>query len=234
MAMFRINVKKRARILTKPEFRRVLKVCAITREAIRNQLIMCLSHACGLRVTELALITIRDVMFASGRLRDELSMRPLITKNNVARTLPMTNELLVHHLELYLSYRIKNDIGMLPVTTEEFRGLSPDLPLLFSNRGGGFALARKKRVLETGEQEEYQACDALEQTFRHLYKISGMKGASSHSGRRTFASRLVEGGVPIEDVSHLLGHASIDFTYPYLETKPENIRAAFQLALPEE
>jgi integrase len=52
---------------------------------------------------------------------------------------------------------------------------------------------------------EYKACDAGT-TFRHLYKISGMKGASSHSGRRSYASRLVEFGVDIEDVSRLLGH----------------------------
>jgi len=132
---------------------------------------------------------------------------------------------------LYLAFRIKNDIGMLPEATEEFRGLSPDLPLLFSNRGGGFALVRKKRVLESGEQEEYQACDALEQTFRHLYKISGMKGASSHSGRRTFATRLIESGVDIEDVSHLLGHTSVDFTLPYLETSKVSLRSAFNVAL---
>lgn len=176
MAMFRINVKKRARILTKPEFRRVLKVCTITREAIRNQLIMCLSHALGLRVTEMASITVRDVMHASGRIRAELTMRAEITKNARVRNLPLSNELLLYHLELYLAYRIERDIGMLPAATDAFRGLSPDLALVFSNRGGPFALSSKKRVLDSGVKEEYWAADALEQLFRHLYQISGMKG----------------------------------------------------------
>ena len=179
MAMFRINVKKRARILTRAEFKRVLKVCTITREPLRNQLSMCLSHALGLRVTELATVTIRDVMHASGRIRAELTMRAEITKNARVRQLPLSNELLLHHLELYLAYRIEQDIGVLPAKSEDFRGLSPDLPVIFSSRGGGFALATKKRVLETGAYMEYKACDALEQLFRYLYKISGMKVAYS-------------------------------------------------------
>ena len=231
MAMFRINVKKRARILSRPEFKRVLQVCTITREPLRNQLIMCLSHALGLRVTELASITIRDVLHVSGRVRAELTMRAEITKNSRVRNLPMSSALLLHHLELYLAYRLENDIGVIPATTDDFRGLSPDLPLIFSSRGGGFALATKKRVLETGEKVEYMASDALEQLFRHLYKIAGMRGASSHSGRRSYASRLVENGVDIEDVSRLLGHTDLDYTLIYVSPSKAAVREAFELAL---
>lgn len=231
MAMFRINVKKRARILTRAEFKRVLKVCTITREPIRNQLLMSMSHGLGLRVTELATVTIRDMMHASGRIRAELTMRAEITKNARMRNLPLSNELLLNHLEQYLTYRIENDIGVLPNATEEYRGLSPDLPLIFSSRGGGFALATKKRVLESGAYIEYKACDALEQLFRHLYKISGMSGASSHSGRRSYASRLVESGVDIEDVSRLLGHTDLDYTLIYVSPPKAAIREAFEVAL---
>lgn len=231
MAMFRINVKKRARILTKSEFRRMLKVATITREAIRNQLLLCFSHACGLRVTELASITIRDVMHPSGRIKDELTLRADITKNARVRTVPMSSELLMAHLEKYLAYRIKNDIGVIPQPPKEFRGLSPDLPVIFSNRGGPFAMARKRRVLESGVHEEYLACDALEQVFRDLYKSGGMIGASSHSGRRGYATRLMESGVDIEDVSKLLGHTDLDFTRIYVEPSKANIRAAFGVAL---
>ena len=233
MAMFRINAQKRARILTRAEFKRVLKVATITREADRNQLVLCLSHALGLRVTELASITIRDVMHPSGRIKHELTMRSEITKNSRMRILPMSNPLLLEHLEKYLNYRIEKGIGM-PKSNGEFRGLSPDLPVIFSNRGGPFALARKKRVLESGVELEYKACDALEQLFRHLYKISGMKGASSHSGRRSYASRLVEAGVDIEDVSRLLGHTDLDYTLIYVAPPKETIREAFEKALSDD
>jgi integrase len=180
-----------------------------------------MSHALGLRVTELATITIRDALHVSGRIRSELTMR----------NLPLSNELLLHHLELYLAYRIEQDIGVLPAKSEDYRGLSPDLTLVFSSRGGGFAMATKKRVLESGVYMEYKACDALEQLFRHLYKISGMKGASSHSGRRSYASRLVESGVDIEDVSRLLGHSDLDYTLIYVSPSKEAIYEAFELAL---
>lgn len=230
MAMFRINAKKRARILTKAEFKRMLKVCTVTREAVRNQLILCFSFACGLRVTELASITIRDIMLIGGRLKSELTLRSTYTKNARTRTVPMSSSTLMQHLEAYLNYRIQNDIGGTS-SQLEFRGLNPDLPLIFSNRGSGFAMARKKRVLESGEEEEYAACDALEQLFRDLYKMGGYKGASSHSGRRSFATRLVESGVDIEDVSMLLGHVDLDYTRIYIEPTKEAIREAFDVAL---
>lgn len=185
MAMFRIKVKKRARILSKSEFRRMLKVATITREALRNQLLLCFSHACGLRVTELGALTIRDIMHPSGRLKDEVTLRSSITKNAHTRTVPMSSTLLLEHLEKYLAHRIKNSIGVMPKSTDKFRGLSPDLPVIFSGRGSGFAMARKVRVLESGETEIYLAADALEQLFRDLYAKGGMRGASSHSGRRS-------------------------------------------------
>lgn len=40
---------------------------------------------------------------------------------------------------------------------------------------------------------------------------------SSHSGRRTFASRLLGQGHSIETVQLLLGHAHLDHVAPYLE-----------------
>ncbi len=231
MAMFRVQAKKRARILSKAEFKRMLKVATVTREAVRNQVLLCLSYALGLRVTELGSITIRDIMHPSGRLKHELTLRADITKNAHTRTVPMSSPMLLEHLERYLAHRIENDIGVIPKETKEFRGLSPDLPVVFSNRGGGFAMARKKRVLESGEREEYLACDTLEGVFRELYKKGGMRGASSHSGRRSYASRLMETGADIEDVSRLLGHGSVDFSRPYLQPSKASIRRAFELAL---
>lgn len=161
MAMFRINAKKRARILTRAEFKRMLKVVTVTRDVERNQLLLCFSHACGLRCTELASITIRDILQPSGLLKSELTLRAEITKNARVRTVPMPEGLLTKHIEIYLVHRIENNIGVIPKKTEAFRGLSPDLPVIFSGRGSGFAMARKVRVLESGVTEVYAAADAL-------------------------------------------------------------------------
>ncbi|HDR8936248.1 TPA: tyrosine-type recombinase/integrase, partial [Burkholderia vietnamiensis] len=58
------------------------------------------------------------------------------------------------------------------------------------------------------------------------YKDAGLKGASSHSGRRSFASRLVYRGATVEEVSLLLGHASIDDSLRYIEPNPAIMRRA--------
>jgi hypothetical protein len=48
---------KRARIFNRNDFLHSLRVASITRQAERNQLLICMSHGCGLRVTELSQIT---------------------------------------------------------------------------------------------------------------------------------------------------------------------------------
>ncbi|WP_082758251.1 MULTISPECIES: tyrosine-type recombinase/integrase [Burkholderia] len=51
-----------------------------------------------------------------------------------------------------------------------------------------------------------------------LYRAAGFgRGYSSHSARRTFATRLLAQGHPIETVQLLLGHSHLDHVAPYLE-----------------
>ena len=54
--------------------------------------------------------------------------------------------------------------------------------------------------------------DYLEVGFQFL--------ASSHSGRRTFATKLIENGVAITNVQKLLGHKSIQTTTLYIQENP--------------
>lgn len=60
--------------------------------------------------------------------------------------------------------------------------------------------------------------------FKRLYLAAGIEGASSHSGRRTFATRLIEKGVDIKAVSVLMGHSSVAMTARYVEDNPERLR----------
>jgi Site-specific recombinase XerD len=51
-----------------------------------------------------------------------------------------------------------------------------------------------------------------------LYRSAGLgAGHSGHSGRRTFASRLVAQGHSLDTVQLLLGHSHLDHIAPYLE-----------------
>ncbi|MNC80566.1 hypothetical protein D3C75_1334080 [compost metagenome] len=64
-----------------------------------------------------------------------------------------------------------------------------------------------------------------------LYRQAGIKGGSSHSGRRTLAAKVLATTGRIEDVQQLLGHAEPDHVWPYLDVRKEVIRQAFKAAL---
>lgn len=61
----------------------------------------------------------------------------------------------------------------------------------------------------------------LQQLFKRLYTKSGIEGASSHSGRRTFATNLISKGFDIKSVSVLMGHRSFQTTVRYIQVNPK-------------
>ena len=62
--------------------------------------------------------------------------------------------------------------------------------------------------------------NSLQQLFAKIYKEAGIKGAKSHSGRRTFDTRLIEKGCYIKSVSVLMGHSNIQTTAKYVSENP--------------
>jgi integrase/recombinase XerD len=64
----------------------------------------------------------------------------------------------------------------------------------------------------------------LQQVFKRLYRQAGIDGASSHSGRRTFATRLIEKGIDIKAVSRLMGHGTVAMTAEYVEDNPARLK----------
>ena len=57
---------KQARVLTDAEFKRLLAVVAQMKHAGRNRLTLMLSYLAGLRVGEIAALTVRDVFDGDG------------------------------------------------------------------------------------------------------------------------------------------------------------------------
>jgi integrase/recombinase XerD len=57
-----------------------------------------------------------------------------------------------------------------------------------------------------------------------MYAMALAQGESSRSGRRTFATTLVEKGVDIKAVSTLMGHASLEMTARYVEDNPVRLK----------
>ncbi|HFF3078740.1 TPA: tyrosine-type recombinase/integrase [Legionella pneumophila] len=89
---------------------------------------------------------------------------------------------------------------------------------------------RHKPFFQTQRKSRFTA-NTLQKWFRALYDKAGIVGASSHSGRRTFITRLIEQGADIKAVSRLAGHANIVTTAIYVEDNPERLKRIANLAL---
>jgi integrase/recombinase XerD len=68
------------------------------------------------------------------------------------------------------------------------------------------------------------------QYFHHLYSRCGIENASSHSGRRTFATQISSNGVGIRVLQKLLGHKNIQTTAIYIYASDDMLRKAVELA----
>jgi integrase/recombinase XerD len=69
-------------------------------------------------------------------------------------------------------------------------------------------------------QKTHFTPNTIQMLFARLYLKAGIAGAKSHSGRRTFATKLIENGFDIKSVSLLMGHANIQTTARYIQNNP--------------
>ena len=71
------------------------------------------------------------------------------------------------------------------------------------------------------ERDVGMSAGAVQVWFHRPYQELGFSGASSHSGRRTFitriAKKIVEAGGSLRDVQELAGHASLSTTQRYIQ-----------------
>lgn len=73
----------------------------------------------------------------------------------------------------------------------------------------------------------YRACDSLQSHVTKLCQRAGIKGGSSHSGRRTFASKVLATTGDMETLALLLGHTSIDCSQRYVDVNKHTLCAMF-------
>ena len=89
----------------------------------------------------------------------------------------------------------------------------------------------QKTALFQSQRKTRFTANSLQKWFAALYQKAGIIGASSHSGRRTFITRLIEQGADIKAVSKLAGHASIVTTAIYVEDNPDRLKRITDLAV---
>ncbi|MDA9350032.1 site-specific integrase [bacterium] len=84
-------------------------------------------------------------------------------------------------------------------------------PLLFSAKGGGFS------------------AQTIVNLFKRIYKIAGIEGASSHSGRRQFVTQLADQGINARLVQVLARHKHLSTTQRYIDVNENALRNALEL-----
>jgi integrase/recombinase XerD len=84
-------------------------------------------------------------------------------------------------------------------------------PLFESQKGGAFS------------------ANTMCQLFLDIYRACGLKDASSHSGRRTYITRLANKGVGVRLLAALAGHSHISTTQRYIDVNAEQLASAVEL-----
>ena len=89
---------------------------------------------------------------------------------------------------------------------------------------------RRKFFYSQKQASDGFTANTLTQWFHYLYARSGIEGASSHSGRRTFITNLASKGVGVRVLMSLSGHKNISTTQCYIDVNDDMKRKAVELA----
>ena len=86
-----------------------------------------------------------------------------------------------------------------------------DAPLFFSAKRGGFS------------------AQTIVNLFARFYDLAGIKGASSHSGRRQFLKELADKGVNARVIQALARHKHLNTTMRYIDLNENKLQNAIEL-----
>lgn len=109
---------------------------------------------------------------------------------------------------VYLSQRLRKALASYGDTVNQDKS---DAPLFASQKGGHFS------------------ANTMCQLFLEIYRACGLKDASSHSGRRTYITRLANRGVGVRLLAELAGHSHISTTQRYIDVNADQLRNAVEM-----
>jgi len=87
----------------------------------------------------------------------------------------------------------------------------------------------KCNALFATQKDQAFSANSLCQLFLKIYELSGIIGASSHSGRRSLITSLAAKGVSVRVLQEIAGHSSIAITQRYIDVNDHQMRAAIEL-----
>lgn len=177
---------------------------------LRDAFVLAMFLYTGLRLSELQKIRWRDVDLGAGR----HGIIHIVGKGRKVAQVPLNpaaRRLLFEWRSAYVTGYGSDAIGDLPVT-----------PRMFSSP--------TDRVGQPGPQPRrfgilWGRPIGWSQSIHNIVKLrareAGLGNVAPHDLRRSFAGILQDRGVPLEEISRALRHASLETTRIYLENKPD-------------
>lgn len=187
-----------AKKLTDSEIRRIDRCLIGTRHEIRNRAIFFLGLGSGMRISEIASLTIKDVM-PHGELLEEIVLEKHSTKSKRSRTIFITQQAF-EILQDYIDQRM------------EAEELDLNSPLFPSQKN-------PKKPLSP---------NAATKLLKKMFEDAGVGNASSHSMRRTHGDTLRRNGADLKLIQDQLGHANIQTTAIYFGISDEERKGAIR------
>lgn len=87
-------------------------------------------------------------------------------------------------------------------------------------------LPKPNRPLLMTQKRTAFSANTLCQLFAQFYRQAGIDGATSHSGRRWFITKLAHSGISPKVIMTLAGHRNLSTTQRYIDVNPSMMRAA--------
>jgi integrase/recombinase XerD len=200
---------KRAKTLNDKQF---AKMCDVARDISplpeRDILMLALSFKAGLRIGEIAKIDLDHMLDIEGDIADTINVFSHVGKRHRERTLPM-HPLVRDALEDFM--KAYPSAEFVAISSQPFR----------------WVLARGEEIPADAEHRR-ATVNAMTKAFKNIAKEAGFKGVSTHSGRRTFGTKLArqankDNHTTIRDVQRCLGHAHLETTEAYIDVS-EDVR----------
>jgi site-specific recombinase XerD len=185
--------------------------------ALRDVAILETAYAAGLRIGELAALTLGSIDLRRGEVRvtgkgrkERVSLLGGPARKALQRYLDDSRPVLVELSRSGSTAAPRHAAGPQPESSDAERGV-----LFLNHRGTGLGARGIRWRLE------------------RLRESAGLpEGVSPHTLRHSFATHLLDGGADLRVVQELLGHESLATTQIYTHVSPARLRAAYTASHP--
>lgn len=128
-----------------------------------------------------------------------------------------TDGVIKDELQLLKAYTKGEKHRMIPLTNPKVRKVLQEWVDYRKNEGGTYLFRSQKG--------SHFTANTMVKLIKNLFDKAGkgFEDCSSHSGRRTLITKLVNNGISLNKVKVIAGHESISTTMEYVDTNPDEL-----------